>query len=55
MAVLKPLDHKFKPLDDRFPLERQLGIAAAPVVLINLFTLDSADEAGFLDAWTAAA
>ena len=51
MAVLKP----FKPLDDKFPLERQLGIAAAPVVLINLFTLDSADEAGFLDAFTAAA
>ena len=51
MAVLKP----FKPLDDKFPLERQLGIAAAPVVLINLFTVDSADEAGFLDAFTAAA
>ncbi|SEE03925.1 hypothetical protein SAMN04490185_4795 [Pseudomonas frederiksbergensis] len=38
MTDLKPLDHKFKPLDDKFPLQRQLGIAAAPVVLINLFT-----------------
>ena len=38
-----------------YALERQLGIAAAPVVLINLFTLDSADEAGFLDAFKAAA
>lgn len=28
-----------KPLDEKFPIERQLGIAAAPVVLISLFTL----------------
>ncbi|MGG7648271.1 antibiotic biosynthesis monooxygenase family protein [Pseudomonas sp. ES4] len=55
MTDLKPLDHKFKPLDDKFPLQRQLGIAATPVVLINLFTLDYADEAGFLDAFKAAA
>ena len=41
-----------KPLDETFPIERQLGIDAAPVVLINLFTLDAADEPGFLDAWT---
>ncbi|WP_231564825.1 antibiotic biosynthesis monooxygenase family protein [Paracoccus halophilus] len=41
-----------KSLDEKFPLERQLGIAAAPVVLINLFALDAADESGFLDAWT---
>ncbi|CCE10443.1 Antibiotic biosynthesis monooxygenase [Bradyrhizobium sp. STM 3843] len=45
----------FTPLDDKFPLQRQLGIAASPVVLINLFTVDLADEAGFLDAFTAAA
>ncbi|ANE74396.1 MULTISPECIES: antibiotic biosynthesis monooxygenase family protein [Dickeya] len=51
MEVLK----KFKPLDDEFPLERQLGISAAPIVLINIFTVGSADEAGFLDAFTAAA
>ena len=51
MTAPKP----FKPLDDRFPLQRQFGIAAAPVVLINLFKLDLADEAGFLDAFTAAA
>ncbi|MBU1210906.1 MAG: antibiotic biosynthesis monooxygenase [Alphaproteobacteria bacterium] len=41
-----------KPLDEKFPIERQLGITAAPVVLINLFTLDAADEAGFLETWT---
>ena len=50
MEVLK----KFKPLDDKFPLERQLGISAAPIVLINIFTVGSADEAGFLDAFKAA-
>ncbi|WP_209717408.1 antibiotic biosynthesis monooxygenase family protein [Duganella sp. 1411] len=46
----------FKPLDEKFPFDRQLGIAAAPLVLINLFTVgDTADEAGFLDAFKAAA
>jgi heme-degrading monooxygenase HmoA len=50
MAAVKP----FKPLDEKFPFDRQLGIAAAPVVLINLFTVDPADEAGFLDAFQAA-
>lgn len=55
MADPKPQERKFKPLDDKFPLERQLGITAAPVVLINLFTLDYADEAGFLDAFKVAA
>lgn len=40
-----------KSLDETFPIERQLGIAAEPVVLINLFTLDAADEPGFLAAW----
>lgn len=41
------------PLDEQFPIERQLGIDAAPVVLLNLFTLDAADVADFLAAWTA--
>lgn len=41
-----------KPLDETFPIERQLGIAAAPVVLINLFLIDAADEQALLDAWT---
>jgi len=41
-----------KPLDEKFPIERQLGVAAAPVVLINLFFLEAADEKAFLDAWT---
>lgn len=40
-----------KSLDEKFPIERQLAVEAAPVVLINLFTLDVADERRFLDAW----
>jgi len=41
----------FQPLDPAFPIDRQLGVEAAPVVLVNVFTLDKADEAAFLDAW----
>ncbi|CZU51312.1 antibiotic biosynthesis monooxygenase family protein [Enterobacter ludwigii] len=52
MAAIKP----FKPLDEKFPFDRQLGVAVAPLVLINLFAvLDPADEVGFLDAFKAAA
>jgi len=38
-------------MDPQFPIEQQLAIAASPVVLINLFTLDEADEAVFLEVW----
>ena len=44
---------ELRPLDPSFPIERQLSIDAAPVVLVNVFTLDAADEQSFLDAWTA--
>ncbi len=40
-----------RPLDPTFPIERQLEIDASPVVLINVFTLDKADEPAFLKAW----
>jgi len=40
-----------KPVDEKFPIERQLTVEAAPVVLTNLFTLDAADEARFLEVW----
>lgn len=40
-----------RPLDPAFPIDRQIGIDAASVVLINVFTLDKADEQTFLDAW----
>ena len=40
-----------RPLDPSFPIERQLSIDAAPVVLVNVFTLDPADEQTFLQVW----
>jgi heme-degrading monooxygenase HmoA len=40
-----------RPLDPAFPIERQLAIDASPVVLVNVFTLDKADEQTFLQAW----
>lgn len=41
----------FKPMDPAFPIQQQLGIDAQPVVLVNVFTLDPADEADFLAVW----
>ena len=40
-----------RPLDPAFPIERQLGIDTGPVVLVNVFTLDKADEQTFLEVW----
>jgi heme-degrading monooxygenase HmoA len=40
-----------RPLDPAFPIDRQLAVDATPVVLVNLVTLDKADEPRFLDAW----
>jgi len=40
-----------RPLDPAFPIERQLEVDASPVVLVNVFTLDRADERKFLKAW----
>ena len=42
---------RLRPLDPAFPLERQLAVDANPVVLVNVFTLDKADEQTFLRAW----
>ncbi|MBB3350333.1 heme-degrading monooxygenase HmoA [Rhizobium sp. BK049] len=42
-----------RPMDSAFPINRQIGLEASPVVLINLFTLDKADEPGFLEVWQA--
>jgi heme-degrading monooxygenase HmoA len=42
---------QLRSLDSSFPIERQLAIDAAPVVLMNVFTLDSADEPIFLKVW----
>ncbi|TIV71748.1 MAG: antibiotic biosynthesis monooxygenase [Mesorhizobium sp.] len=40
-----------RPLDPAFPIERQIAIEASPVVLVNVFTLDKADEQTFLQVW----
>jgi heme-degrading monooxygenase HmoA len=40
-----------RPLDPAFPIERQIALDATPVVLVNVFTLDKADEQAFLKAW----
>ena len=40
-----------RPLDPAFPIDRQVAIDASPVVLVNLFTLDKADEQIFLKIW----
>jgi heme-degrading monooxygenase HmoA len=40
-----------RPLDPTFPLDRQLAIEAGPLVLVNVFTLDKAEEQSFLEAW----
>ena len=40
-----------RPFDPSFPIERQLGIEASPAILVNVFTLDAADEPGLLKAW----
>ena len=40
-----------RPLDPAFPIDRQLAVEAVPVVLVNLFTLEPADEPSFLQAW----
>ncbi|SCB61096.1 Heme-degrading monooxygenase HmoA [Rhizobium aethiopicum] len=42
---------RIRPLDPAFPIDRQIGLEASPVVLINLFTLDVADEPKFLEVW----
>jgi len=40
-----------RPLDPSFPIERQITIDASPVALVNVFTLDKADEQTFLKVW----
>jgi heme-degrading monooxygenase HmoA len=40
-----------RPLDPAFPIDRQIAIDATAVVLVNVFTLDKADEQTFLQVW----
>ncbi len=41
----------FQPLDPKVPIDTQLGADAAPVALVNLFTVDPADVHALLAAW----
>ncbi|KJK23529.1 antibiotic biosynthesis monooxygenase [Burkholderiaceae bacterium 16] len=40
-----------RALDPAFPIERQIAVEASPVVLVNIFMMDQADEQTFLRAW----
>ena len=42
---------QLRPLDPAFPIDRQIGLDAAPVVLVNIVTLAKEDEEGFLTSW----
>jgi len=44
---------ELRPLDPTFPIDRQIALDAGPVVLVNVFTLDKADEQALLGAWEA--
>ena len=39
------------PAGPGLPIERQIGLDASPVMLVNVFMLDKADEQAFLEAW----
>lgn len=41
----------FKPLDPDFPIEQQLGVETGPIVLVNLFTVEAADQDALVEAW----
>ena len=43
---------KLESLDEAVTLADQMETDEGPVVLINLFTVDAADEQALLDAWT---
>lgn len=43
---------QLEPMDPAFPIERQLDREKEPVVLVNLLTLETADEDAMLEAWT---
>ncbi|NKM58955.1 antibiotic biosynthesis monooxygenase [Rhizobium anhuiense] len=50
---MEPTMSLMRPMDPAFPIDRQIALDASAIVLINLFTLDKADEQAFLEAWQA--
>jgi heme-degrading monooxygenase HmoA len=43
----------FQPLDPAYPIQRQMSLETGPVVLVNVFVIDKADEPALLGAWQA--
>ena len=43
----------FQSLDPAYPIQRQMSLETGPVVLVNVFTIDKADESALLRAWQA--
>lgn len=44
---------QLRPLDDVVPIQMQLGESVSPVVLINIFHVDSEDVDALMKAWEA--
>src|ERR1700741_4473649 len=42
---------QLRALDPAFPIDRQIALDAGPVSVVNLVTLDAADEQSFLETW----
>ena len=42
---------QLRPMDSQVPIFNQLGEDLAPVILINIFTVDAADMPALLKAW----
>lgn len=42
---------QLRPLDPIVPIQQQLGATLAPVVLINIFTVDAKDVDALMKAW----
>ena len=42
---------RMRPLDPLVPIQQQLQATAAPVVLVNIFTVAEADVSALMDAW----
>ncbi|MEM7425600.1 MAG: antibiotic biosynthesis monooxygenase family protein [Pseudomonadota bacterium] len=42
---------KFNALDPECSIEQQLEVDAGPIVLVNVFTVDAADQEALIEAW----
>lgn len=42
---------QLRPLDPAFPIDRQLAVAASPIVLVNVLAVDANEVDALLEAW----